>query len=207
MKICCISDTHNKHNDIHVPECDLLIHAGDFTLKGSAGEIQAFNIWLGQQTQAKQKVIIAGNHDLLFEDHNRLATEMITNAIYLQDSGATVNGYKFWGTPWTPRFHDWAFNQDRGLSIRRFYDLIPEDTDILITHGPAYMIGDTTRIGDRAGCEDLYEYIEKIKPKLHIFGHIHEGYGLYPIQDTIHVNASSLNVAYQPTNKPLVFNI
>jgi Icc-related predicted phosphoesterase len=116
-----------------------------------------------------------------------------------------IDGTKFYGSPWQPWFYDWAFNLQRCPEIRSKWELIPEGIDILITHGPPYGIEDLTARGDKAGCHDLLEVVEKIKPRVHIFGHIHEGYGINAIDGTTFINANSYNHNYRRLNPPVVY--
>ena len=206
MKIVCISDTHNQHNEINIPEGDILIHAGDFTTLGKFDEITSFNSWLGELPH-KHKIIIAGNHDRLFESDPNLAKSLITNAIYLQDSGIEIEGLNIWGTPVSPRFYDWAFNKDRGEEIKKYWDLIPKNTDILITHCPPYNILDMTYSGEYVGCYDLAKKIKVIKPKICIFGHIHQSYGMIKKDGIIYINACSLDEQYKPKHEPIVIEL
>jgi Icc-related predicted phosphoesterase len=206
MRIVCISDTHLRHDLISVPDGDILIHAGDSTMAGRIEEMAAFNAWLGTLPH-KHKIIIAGNHDLLFQHSPTLARSLITNAIYLEDSLIEVEGLKIYGSPWQPWFMNWAFNLERGDEIRRKWDLIPQGVDILITHGPPYYFLDLTADGQRAGCEELAEYVARLKPKAHIFGHIHEGYGVQDWRGIKFINASICDERYRPINAPIVFEI
>lgn len=193
-----------------IPDGDVLVHAGDFTMQGRAAEINEFNEQLARLPH-KHKVVIAGNHDIGFETHSEDARALLTNATYLEDSGVEIEGVKFWGSPWQPQFFDWAFNLERGEALKEKWQKIPEDTDVLITHGPPRMILDMApREGRLAvanvGCDDLREEIlERIKPKYHIFGHIHEGYGWRKVEGITFINASILNGRYQIQNKPIVF--
>jgi Icc-related predicted phosphoesterase len=102
---------------------------------------------------------------------------------------------------------DWAFNLQRGPALREKWALIPEGTDVLITHGPPFGILDWTARGERVGCEDLLEAVRRVKPRLHVFGHIHEGYGEHEQDGTRFVNASICTEAYQPTNAPIVVDV
>ncbi len=111
----------------------------------------------------------------------------------------TIDGVRFYGSPWQPWFYDWAFNLERGPEIRAKWDLIPEGIDVLITHGPPYGIGDLIARSDNAGCQDLLEVVEKIKPKVHVFGHIHEDYGITSNGVTTYINASSCGQLCQPS--------
>lgn len=193
MRIICISDTHNLHNQLEIPEGDILIHAGDISAIGEKDDIISFNDWLGQLPH-QYKIVIAGNHDFYFENEPIKAKEMLTNAIYLNDSGVEIEGLKIWGSPISPEFHDWAFNRKRGQEIRKHWEKIPENTDILITHCPPFGILDSTNDGRNEGCKDLSEIVAKIKPRLHIFGHIHEAYGQIKIEETIFINASMVGL-------------
>lgn len=116
----------------------------------------------------------------------------------------TLEGIKFYGSPWQPWFFDWAFNLQRGAEIRAKWDLIPLDTDVLITHGPAFGILDKTTRGARVGCEELLKVIEQVKPQLHVFGHIHEAYGIYSNDNLSFVNASNCDVQFNLVNPPIV---
>lgn len=211
MRLICISDTHNQHEALKLPEGDVLIHAGDFTGMGRAPEVEAFAKWFGAQPH-KHKILIAGNHDWLFERDNEQARAWLMRhcpkVIFLQDSGIEIEGVKFWGSPWTPFFLNWAFNLKRGLPLAEKWSMIPSDTHVLITHGPTHGILDLTRHGKNVGCEDLRDALEKrLRPKLHVFGHIHEGYGTYTRNGTKYVNACSCNEFYEPTNAPAVVDL
>ena len=137
MKLVCISDTHGQHRKLNLPPGDILLHAGDFTRKGKKDEIQDFNDWLGSLSYA-YKLVIAGNHDFLFENHPQQAQSLLTHAIYLEDSGIQIQGVNFWGSPVSPRFFDWAFNRERGDDIQRHWQKIPVETHVLMTHTPPY---------------------------------------------------------------------
>ncbi|RXS98252.1 metallophosphoesterase [Silvibacterium dinghuense] len=202
MRIVCISDTHGQHRQLTVPEGDILIHAGDFMRSGQRlNEIVDFNDWLGSLPHP-HKVVIAGNHDLLFESYPEMARGRLNNTTYLENSGAEIFGLKFWGSPVQPTFHNWAFNVDRGAAIRRYWKKIPSDTDVLITHGPPFGTLDKIDIlGPHLGCEELAKTISQIRPRLHVFGHIHGGHGQETTKATAFVNAAVLNERYELTHK------
>ncbi len=175
MKIVAISDTHSNHNDLILPECDLLLHSGDITYFSKKGmqEVVDFLTWFHNQP-AKNKVFIAGNHDILFEKEESFFRTVIPPGItYLNDEMVTIEGVNIWGSPYTPWFHDWAFNRRRGAEIKKHWDLIPDNTDILLTHGPAYGILDMSANGN-VGCQDLLSAINRVMPRIHCFGHIHQ---------------------------------
>jgi Icc-related predicted phosphoesterase len=204
IRIVATSDTHAKHRALDVPAGEILVHAGDLTSMGSLEDVVEFNDWLGSLPHP-HKIVIAGNHDFCFERDREASEPLLTNCIYLHDSAATVLGIRFWGSPWQPWFFNWAFNLERGDEIRRKWDLIPDNTDVLITHGPPFGHGDRTRSGELVGCQDLLEVVERIRPRLHVYGHIHEGYGLSSNDYTTMVNASSCDSSYDPVNPPVVF--
>jgi len=205
MKMIFISDTHGQHDKVLLKEGDILIHCGDFTRRGSVEDVNSFTNFIRVQ-KFKYKIVIAGNHDFSFEDHRSDEVEKVfkkNGIIYLNDSGFEIEGLKFWGSPVQPEFYDWAFNRKRGEEIRRHWELIPGDTDILITHGPPFSIMDRCAHGERVGCEDLLEVVKKLKPKVHAFGHIHEDYGLKEIDGTYFINACNLDEEYKFKNLPI----
>lgn len=207
MKFVVISYTHGQHRSLKLPKGDVIIHAGDISKSGHPVEIEDFLDWFSK-LKFKYKIFIAGNHDFFLEHaHPRVIEQMIpTGVIYLNDSGAEINGIKFWGSPITPWFHNWAFNRERGEEIKKHWELIPDDTDVLITHGPPMGILDENSYFQCVGCKDLLVKVNQVKPKYHFFGHIHEGYGQDTKDETIYLNASVLNDRYQLTHEPMVIN-
>jgi len=209
MRIVCISDTHLAHekSKIKVPDGNILIHAGDGTYEGTVAEITDFNRWLAH-FHHKHKILIAGNHDWLFQKDPALARSILSPSItYLQDSMVQIRDLKIYGSPWQPEFLEWAFNLPRGPRLREKWRLIPEDTDILITHGPPAGILDQTPDGEHVGCADLHEAVVRIKPMLHVFGHVHHGHGSQEVSGTKFVNASICDEEYLPSNAPIVVDL
>lgn len=237
MKIHCISDTHNKHKQIYLPGGDIVIHAGDATGRGHSGEIENFLKWYSKQNYA-YKIFVPGNHDFGFEKKPKKYIEMASKygIILLNDSGWEVPNFdtgekiKIWGSPVTPEFFNWAFNRrvDKALPpwidpyhsnekinpwIKPHWDKIPDDTDILITHGPPKNILDRCRdMYDRnstvsVGCPHLLDAIKLKKPKLHVFGHIHEQHGIISEDGTVFCNASQLTDQYIVGYKPQEFTL
>lgn len=208
MKTTFISDTHGKHHLLtnQIPEdTDLLIHAGDLSSMGKPQELENFLQWY-DALPISNKVFIAGNHDFLPEKAPSFFNAILENypdLIYLENEEIVIENIKIWGSPITPFFFNWAFNRRRGQDIRRYWEAIPEDVDILVTHGPPLGFGDRTTRGELVGCKDLLEIVEKVKPKYHTFGHIHEGYGLYENAATTFINASVLNQRYELVNAPV----
>ena len=202
-----LSDTHNRHARCKCDGGDILIHAGDSTGHGDAHEITAFLKWFSEQ-KYKHHVLIAGNHDFGFEKSPETfaAACKALNIHLLNDSGVTVEGVKIWGSPVQPWFHDWAFNRQRGADIKKHWDLIPEDTEILITHGPPAGTMDMTTYAngdprEAVGCQDLTDKLAKTQVKLHVFGHIHEARGVLYSGPRTYVNASFLDRMYMPQAK------
>lgn len=206
LRLVIISDTHG-HRDFPVPAGDVLIHAGDGCRSGSLDEAAAWGEQLASYAHP-HKLVIAGNHDRCFESDPDAARRCLPPEIhYLQDSGCEIEGIRFWGSPWQPWFLSWAFNLQRGPELAAKWALIPDDTDVLVTHGPPQGILDRT-FDDRAvGCEALTEALRRVRPRVHCFGHIHEGYGTLARDGTLHVNASTCTLSYQPTNPAVVIEL
>lgn len=211
VRIVCVSDTHNHHDALRLPEGDVLVHAGDLSIMGRPDEIEAFARWLARQP-FPHKVVIAGNHDWLFEKEGSKARAIPSSecpdATYLEDAGAAILGLRFRGSPWQPEFCRWAFNLDRREDLAAKWALIPADTDVPITHGPPRGLPDRTLAGDDAGCDAPAEAIgRRPRLKLHVFGHIHEGYGRRSLGSTTYVNASACTAGYKPIDPPVVIEI
>jgi Icc-related predicted phosphoesterase len=210
MKMTFISDTHGKHEHLTskaynniLGSGDCLIHAGDCTNVGKIGEIKDFLDWFSN-TNYTHKIFIAGNHDFGFEIVHDIAPEYKEMGVhYLFDSEVIIDGIKFYGSPWQPEFYDWAFNLPRGEKLAEKWSMIPEDTDILITHGPAYQMLDWTLGGQLVGCQDLFHRIMEVQPKIHVCGHIHCAYGQKNFNNVEFLNASVLNERYKYENKPI----
>jgi len=208
MKIVCISDTHGLHRRMEheIPDGDILLHAGDITRDGEIEDLTAVNQFF-ENLPHRHKIFIPGNHDWIFQRDPATATAEIPAATCLIDSGIEIEGLKIWGSPWQPEFHNWAFNLPRGEALARVWNLIPEGTDIVVTHGPPAGILDRCADGKEEGCADLAARIRKISPRLHLFGHIHEAYGHKTNGKTLFLNASICNLAYRPVNRPFVINL
>lgn len=214
-RIVFLSDTHNQHENIIVPDGDLLIHAGDATNYGTEVEVENF---LSRYAYLPHlhKIFVAGNHDWLYENDNRRARLLTANhgIEYLQDSFTEIEGLKIYGSPWQPRFFDWAFNLNRGAEMAEKWKLIPADIDILITHGPPHGILDEVPRQywtENTGCEELRKKVEEIaafgKLKVHVFGHIHCGYGTAENFGVKFINAANCDEAYNPTQPPVVVDL
>lgn len=223
MRITLISDTHTKHEELmwdktDLPGGDLLIHAGDLMNSGRIGrDITEFCTWFDELEQYHHKVFIAGNHDRMFEDLPEIAMQIVNsykNINYLQDDWVKVGDdtemAKIYGSPWQPWFYDWAFNLPKGgPGLMSKWEAIPEDTDILITHGPPQDHLDVSGPPynePHLGCALLREKVDEQPPKIHVFGHIHGGYGYKFHNGTHFFNASILNERYEYANKPVTFD-
>lgn len=205
MIIDCVSDIHGYFPKLEGG--DLLLIAGDLTARDEPHEFEGFKEWLKKQKYTK-KVLIAGNHDN-FLAHIAKPAEYFEEAVYLCDSGTEFEGLKIWGTPWTKNFHGQnplckAFGYDLSTQMLEKFDLIPEDIDILITHSPPQGILDKTW-RSRVGCPHLRDKVLKMpKLRLHLFGHIHEGYGVQEGNAGMKfVNASFVNESYEPIHAPV----
>lgn len=204
MQLTLISDTHGNHNQLQLESGDILVHCGDICNRGTEYEVLQFINWFREQP-FKYKIFIAGNHDWFFEQatNPQIASIIPKGIHYLNDSGVTIEGLNIWGSPIQPTFFNWAFNRERGYEIKQHWDLIPNNTDILITHGPPFGVLDKTTQGEAVGCDMLLKKVDEINPKLHVFGHIHEAYGMIVNETTIFVNASVLDIQYKYRNEPI----
>ncbi|MBF0398645.1 MAG: metallophosphatase domain-containing protein [Desulfobacterales bacterium] len=204
LKIIAVSDTHNHYENLVIPNGDIFIHAGDITISSQMDKIAKFNDFLGNLPH-KYKIVVAGNHDRLFEKLSKNKVQsLLTNAIYLEDQAAKIEGINFYGSPWLPWFLalDMAFAINFGTDLRNKWNQIPVDTDILITHCPPYGHLDIVD-GINIGCADLLNVVEKINPKYHIFGHLHENYGISSNGKTKFINASICEGIDNPIRFPV----
>lgn len=227
MKIACVSDIHGMWGEINYPEADALVLAGDILHNyiddrmGSCGqlnELKCLNSFF-RASNFKHIILVPGNHDWVFATQPHMASSVLTDVTLLVDSGATIDGVKFYGSPWQPWFYDWAFNfpnpyPTRGGSPDKYRDAanliwgkIPSDTDVLVTHGPSYGILDTTIDGRRVGCEYMRKRICDLNLKSHIFGHIHWSAGAVKLGDTQYINAAICNEKHRPVNKIQVIEV
>jgi len=232
-RIVCISDTHSRYH-FALPAGDILVHGGDFSMSGEQKEVENFIKWLKSLTQYRLKIIIAGNHDLTLEpefyeknwqrwhrrqkqDYKKIG-ELIRDPSLATDYGIIYleqqefidpqTGLKFYGSPYQPEFCDWAFNLPADSpEIKQVWSKIPDDVDVLITHGPPANILDLSISCEHTGCKQLLKRIQQIKPRLHVFGHIHEAYGRDEQDSTIFVNASTCDLRYKPSQPPIIVDL
>ena len=205
-RLVCVSDTHGRTRDLVVPDGDILLHAGDLTGRGRIKEIRGAHAWLASLPH-RHKIVVAGNHDFGFERTPDEARAVMTDVTYLEDEEVTVEGLRIWGTPWQPWFHDWAFNLQRGAEMAAVWAKVPTGIDVLLTHGPPAGILDRTYRGEEVGCADQRAALARIRPRLCVFGHIHESYGQVEVDGTLYVNASTCNLEYEPVQPPIVVEL
>ena len=204
MTIVCLSDTHELHRELDVPNGDLLIHAGDITMfSKSTAAIRDFNDWLGELPH-RYKIVVPGNHEFFLEA-DPTKRSLLSNATVLVDESVEVMGLKIWGSPVTPLYGG-AYGLSSAADRTALYSNVPDDVDIMVTHGPPYGILDRSP-GESAhqGCRQLLEVVRRIVPKLHVFGHIHGAYGTQNHLNTLFVNAALLGPDGDLAAHPLSF--
>ncbi len=231
MQLVLISDTHGQHQSVDVPAGDVLIHSGDLTLDGEREVVLDFVSWLAEQPH-KHKIFIAGNHDRWVQDNSDelMAVSRQLGVHYLQESSVKIDGVHFWGSPYTPEYMNWAFMLPCENSAVRHWQQMPDDIDVLITHGPPAGILDNLVIADRelddnsgeneigvqseyrlisrgVGCSALASRVLQVAPQCHVFGHIHEAYGSQTFGRTRFVNASCMNREYSLANPAHVISV
>jgi len=208
MKFTFISDTHTKHKNLIIPECDFLICSGDISSMGYEHEIQNFLVWFNKQN-ARYKIFVAGNHDWLFERNRTLAKSLIPEGvIYLEDESIEIEGFNFYGSPVQLEFCNWAFNRTEE-SLARYWEGIPDNTDILITHSPPFgILDEVNHNGRHLGSPSLTDTImNRVRPLISVFGHIHSGHGVKNVDDILFINASNLDEQYYSKYAPIVVDI
>ena len=231
-RLVCVSDTHNKHADLNIPEGDVFIHAGDITQRGTLAELSNFNEWLATLPH-KHKIVIGGNHDEILQNSSINKDEVLSNCTYLENSTINLYGWKIYGFPSSVRMFS---NQNKPAFVPGFlYSVlnhlkpyqafqlelgsqahldavssIPSDINILISHGPPYGACDFTNRGYMEGDKQLRDVVEnQIEPTFHIFGHIHEAHGVATNGKTTFINAASPKYPWSKgeLNNPIVFDI
>lgn len=198
MRIVAVADTHLFHDQLVVPGGDVFVHAGDLCRRGDLAELRRAATWIAGLPH-RHKVIVAGNHDWAFAREPLAARAMFRGAHYLEDDEVTIDGVRFYGSPWQPAFMDWAFNLPRGPALAAVWAKIPRGIDVLVTHGPPDGIGDRVGLAARAGCADLRARVAEVEPRLHVFGHIHQDGGVWQLGATMFANVTTWECERAPT--------
>lgn len=217
MRLVFISDTHDLQQDMRhpIPEGDVLIHTGDATWKGRQGEVKRFSKWMKTQPHS-YKLFVPGNHDITFETKRQYAEGMWLDpsVMVLINKSVTIEGVKFFGCPVVKPWdgYEWAFGVESISRRKHIYGSIPEDVDVLLTHQPSYMMLDLNLSNQHEGDVQLRHCVERVKPKVHAHGHIHEAYGVQAMyhgdgSKTTCINAAICDRDYVPVNKPIVLDI
>lgn len=222
MRIAAVSDLHGKWSKVKIEECDLLISSGDYSFRGEPHMVKDYHSWLNKQP-AKYIISVNGNHEtfkdnckgykaeraeLTFQQAKEIAEKACPRVHFIGDHGTVnVEGIKIHGSAITPWFHEWAWNVQRGPDMVAEWAKIPEDTNILVTHGPVYGIHDVVYYPDgivpkeRVGCHDLFDRVMKLPDlKVHICGHIHSGHGYKQFNGKHFYNVSICDEQYMATN-------
>ena len=217
MKIVAISDVHGRWNKLTIPECDILISAGDYSFQGERHMVRDFHRWLNQQ-DAGYIISVQGNHEKWveknFQEAKELAEKECPGVFFMEEGPIEIEGLKLWTSAMTPWFYNWAYNRYRGGDIQKHWNLIPEDTDVLVTHGPpadildiVYQV-DCVTPRERVGCLALYNKVMSLpKLKHHIFGHIHGSYGHQEHNGKHFWNVAICDDLYHANNEPVLIEI
>jgi Icc-related predicted phosphoesterase len=200
VRIVAVADTHTFQDDLRaIPDGDLFLHAGDLCRSGRLDELRTSAAWL-RSLPHQHKIVVAGNHDWCFVREPGAALEVLGQGIvYLQDSEVTIDGVRFWGSPWQPAFNNWAFNLPRGTALAGKWALIPQDIHVLVTHGPPFGIGDWSGDPVRQGCQELHAAVRRVRPLLHVFGHIHQDCGFWQQDGVRFANVTTWECERGPT--------
>jgi hypothetical protein len=198
MRLVAVADTHTFHDDLEVPDGDVFVHAGDLCRRGDLDELKGVAGWI-HALPHRHKVVVAGNHDWAFAREPAAARALLGPVHYLEDRALTIEGVRFYGSPWQPAFHDWAFNLPRGAALAEVWAKIPLGLDVLITHGPPAGVGDRAFDARGAGCADLRARCDLAAPRLHVFGHIHQDGGVWRIGATTYANVTTWEGCRAPT--------
>ncbi len=210
MKFVCLSDTHGNHGSVNVPQGDVIIHCGDITHKSNHAEVTDFLIWFGGLNFSR-KILVAGNHDRFIRKRKQEFLDLVAthNIDYLENTAIRINGYSIFGSPFTlNNACIGAFTYHGTSEAEQIWRSIPEKVDILVTHAPPRGFRDFSRAeNDNAGCQVLREKVLSVKPRYHIFGHIHESYGIESYGDSVFINASLTNGSEEIVNIPVLFEL
>lgn len=207
-----MSDSHSHHKSLYIAPGDFICHSGDISGSGNIFEYLSFIEWFSS-LNFKHKIFIGGNHDRLLAERDPEVMQAIKDSgvHYLENEAISLEGINFYGSPLTPRFGRWDFMKKRE-DLKEDWDNIPENTNVLLTHGPPFGVGDVCNSREVVGCKHLLDKVLTL-PKLsfHSFGHVHEGRGLYYLRElglkTTFVNSSIMNASFVPCHSPYTFYI
>lgn len=206
MDIVCVSDTHELHRELDVPTGDVLICAGDFTMfSRSVAAIRDFDQWLGELPH-RHKLVIPGNHEFFLEaDPGKRS--LLSNATVLIDEAIEIDGLRIYGSPLTPLYGG-AFGVSSADERTKRWARIPPAIDVLVTHGPPYGIMDSSlELPTPMGDSELLAAVQRIKPSLHIFGHVHGGYGQVVLGEARFVNAALMGSVGDLEQEPVMLRM
>ena len=209
MRIVFISDTHGWHEDVALPEGDILVHCGDLVTNVMKGLVSLREVddWFGRQP-FQHVLCTGGNHDRALEQLLQRG-ETLEHATVLVDAGFRHEGVLFWGAPWIPHLRGWAFCRE-DAELEQHWSLIPEDVDVLLTHSPPVGILDISSSGrGDVGCDFLADRVRQLAPRIHAFGHIHASYGEYEEGGTRYINAALVGgrAPFTLMNAPIVVEL
>ena len=204
--LCLIAETHQLHRELDMPPADVLLYAGDFTMwSRSLAAIEDFDSWLGELPY-KHRIVVPGNHEFFLEADSARRSLLSYATVLINDS-VEIEGLRIWGSPVTPLANA-AFGMPSPADRRSLYETIPEDTDIVVTHGPPLnVLDEAPGSGYHSGCPALREAVTRIKPRLHVFGHIHGAYGMTEDEHTTYANVALLGPGGDLSHQPLVLRI
>jgi len=207
LRITVISDTHLRHEELRLPEGDLLIHCGDlFDLaRSEPADLERLDSWFGKQAFDKI-VCTGGNHDHVLEQARAHTLQPFRNAYYLEDEALKDRGFTIYGAPWVPALPTHAFHKDRA-GLRNAWARVPAGIDILVTHTPPKNILDRSSRGVSFGCPELARELKRISPRIHCFGHVHASAGQARLGETLFINASSVRSRGRGMQQPISFTL
>lgn len=207
MKLVVVSDTHEKQQELGALGGDVLIHCGDsaYGFGSTDAAVDLLDDWFARQAFGLI-LCIGGNHDFGLQARVGVQDPVFRNAVYLQDNSVRYKGLTFYGTPWVPELEDWAFYLPP-TDMRDRWELIPETTDVLITHSPPHGILDRNSRGKSCGCPSLLKRVLDVGPRIHCFGHVHASAGTLKLRGTTFVNASVVDSRYQIARRPYEFHL
>ena len=204
VRVVAVADTHTFQAELgRIPDGDVFVHAGDLLRRGTLDELDGVAPWI-RALPHRHKIIVAGNHDWCFARERAAACARLGAGVhYLEDAAVTIDGVTFYGSPWQPEYMDWAYNLPRGAPLAAKWAQIPTGVDVLVTHGPPAGVGDGTALGEylegRQGCDDLVTAVARVKPLLHMFGHIHHDGGIWARDGTTFANVTTWECSRMPT--------